>query len=303
MKLPYEIPPVFAEQAAVSQDWAAYLGRIPRLADELTDEWRLSYDGRPAYGRSGLVLPVRTDAGRPGMLKIGYIHADGAGEPVALQLWGGRGAVELWAADPRRGALLLERLGSADLTSVDVVEACGVVGELYGLIHRPPTPRLVDLRTLLTRWLDDVRTLPRDAVPSRFVEQAMAAAPRLLAEEPSAVIHGDLHYENVLRGERRPWLVIDPKGFAGDPAYELAPMLWNRWSELGDEPGAGVRERFYALVDASGLDERRCRDWVVVRAVVNVAWEHTEARGRPLTDQQREWLTRSITVAKAMQDI
>ncbi len=303
MKLPYEIPPVFAEQAAVSQDWAAYLGRIPRLADELTDEWRLSYDGRPAYGRSGLVLPVRTDAGRPGMLKIGYIHADGAGEPVALQLWGGRGAVELWAADPRRGALLLERLGSADLTSVDVVEACGVVGELYGLIHRPPTPRLVDLRTLLTRWLDDVRTLPRDAVPSRFVEQAMAAAPRLLAEEPSAVIHGDLHYENVLRGERRPWLVIDPKGFAGDPAYELAPMLWNRWSELGDEPGAGVRERFYALVDASGLDERRCRDWVVLRAVVNVAWEHTEARGRPLTDQQREWLTRSITVAKAMQDI
>ena len=303
MKLPYEIPPVFAEQAAVSQDWAAYLGRIPRLADELTDEWRLSYDGRPAYGRSGLVLPVRTDAGRPGMLKIGYIHADGAGEPVALQLWGGRGAVELWAADPRRGALLLERLGTADLTSIDVVEACGVVGELYGLIHRPPTPRLADLRTLLTRWLDDVRTLPRDAVPSRFVEQAMAAAPRLLAEEPSAVIHGDLHYENVLRGERRPWLVIDPKGFAGDPAYELAPMLWNRWSELGDEPGAGVRERFYALVDASGLDERRCRDWVVLRAVVNVAWEHTEARGRPLTDQQREWLTRSITVAKAMQDI
>ena len=303
MKLPYEIPPVFAEQAAVSQDWAAYLGRIPRLADELTDEWRLSYDGRPAYGRSGLVLPVRTDAGRPGMLKVGYIHADGAGEPVALQLWGGRGAVELWAADPRRGALLLERLGTADLTSIDVVEACGVVGELYGLIHRPPTPRLADLRTLLTRWLDDVRTLPRDAVPSRFVEQAMAAAPRLLAEEPSAVIHGDLHYENVLRGERRPWLVIDPKGFAGDPAYELAPMLWNRWSELGDEPGAGVRERFYALVDASGLDERRCRDWVVLRAVVNVAWEHTEARGRPLTDQQREWLTRSITVAKAMQDI
>ena len=303
MKLPYEIPPVFAEQAAVSQDWAAYLGRIPRLADELTDEWRLSYDGQPVYGRSGLVLPVRTDAGRPGMLKIGYIHADGAGEPVALQLWGGRGAVELWAADPRRGALLLERLGTADLTSIDVVEACGVVGELYGLIHRPPTPRLADLRTLLTRWLDDVRTLPRDAVPSRFVEQALAAAPRLLAEEPSAVIHGDLHYENVLRGERRPWLVIDPKGFAGDPAYELAPMLWNRWSELGDEPGAGVRERFYALVDASGLDERRCRDWVVLRAVVNVAWEHTEARGRPLTDQQREWLTRSITVAKAMQDI
>ena len=302
MKLPYEIPPGFAEQASHSDDWAAYFRQLPRLADELTDEWRLTYDGQPLYGRAGLVLPVLAD-GRRAMLKIGYLHEDGAGEPVALQLWGGHGAVELWKADPRRGALLLERLGSQDLTSIDALEACGVVGELYGLIHRPPTPRLVDLRSLVSRWLDDVRTLPRDAVPSRFVDQALGAAPRLLADEPSAVIHGDLHYENVLRADRRPWLVIDPKGFAGDPAYELAPMLWNRWSELGEDQGTGIRDRFYALLDASGLDERRCRDWVVVRAVVNVSWEHVAAAGRPLSDAQREWITRSITTAKAMQDV
>ncbi|MBI4899332.1 MAG: phosphotransferase, partial [Actinobacteria bacterium] len=162
---------------------------------------------------------------------------------------------------------------------------------------------LTDLRTLVAGWLDDVRALPHDAVPARFVEQALAAAPRLLADEPRAVVHGDLHFENVLRGERWPWLVIDPKGFAGDPAYELAPMLWNRWAELGDDPGTGIRERFLALVDASGLDERRCRDWVVVRAVVNVAWEHVAMAGRPLSDGQREWVTQSITTAKAMQDI
>lgn len=303
MKLPYDIPPEFAEQASLSEDWSAYVRRLPRLADELTDEWSLVYDGPPTYGRSGLVLPVITRDGRPGMLKIGFIHADGLGESVALQQWAGHGAVELWGADPRRGALLLERLRSEDLTGVDVLEACEVVGELYGLIHRPPTPRLPDLRALVSGWLDDVRALPRDAVPSRFVDQALASGPRLLADEPTAVIHGDLHYENVLRGERRPWLVIDPKGFAGDPAYELAPMLWNRWSELGDDPGTGIRDRFFALVDASGLDERRCRDWVVVRALVNVAWEHVDSAGRPLSDAQREWVTRSITTAKAMQDI
>ncbi|HEY8664326.1 MAG TPA: aminoglycoside phosphotransferase family protein [Propionibacteriaceae bacterium] len=303
MRLPYDIPAEFAAHAALSPEWAAYLRRLPRLADELTDEWRLTYNGEPTYGHAGLVLPVLTDEGRPGVLKIGFLHEDGAGEPVALQLWGGRGAVELWTADPRRGALLLERLGSDDLTSIDVLEACDVVGELYGLLHRPPSPRLTDLRELLGRWLEDVRTLPRDAVPSRFVEQALAAAPRLMADEPSAVIHGDLHYENVLSGVRRPWLVIDPKGFAGDPAYELGPMLWNRWPELGDDPGAGIRERFYALVDASNLEERRCRDWVVVRSVVNVSWEHVAAAGRALSDAQHEWVTRCITTAKAMQDI
>jgi len=30
----------------------------------------------------------------------------------------------------------------------------------------------------------------------------------------------DLHAGNVLRSERKPWLVIDPKLFIGDPAYD-----------------------------------------------------------------------------------
>ncbi|HET7724348.1 MAG TPA: aminoglycoside phosphotransferase family protein, partial [Propionibacteriaceae bacterium] len=181
MKLPYGLPPAFVAQAGTSEEWASYLRRLPRLADELTDEWDLAYDGSPAYGRSGLVLPVLTREGQQGMLKIGFPHADGTGEPLALQLWGGRGAVELWRADPRRSALLLERLDPEDLTGVDVLEACDVVGGLYGLLHRPPTPRLTDLRTLVAGWLEDLRALPRDAVPGRFVEQALAAAPRLLA--------------------------------------------------------------------------------------------------------------------------
>jgi streptomycin 6-kinase len=303
VKLPYDIPPGFAAQAPLNPDREAFLRRLPRMADQITDDWALSYDGEPSFGYTGLVMPVLTEGGRPGMLKIGLIDQESYGEPIALQLWGGDGAVELWAADPRRGATLMERLGPDDLTSIDVFEACDVVGELYGLIHRAPSPRLTDLRELLGHWLDTVRALPRDAMPSRFVEQALAVAPRLMDDEPSAVIHGDLHYENVLRGERQPWLVIDPKGFAGDPAYELAPMLWNRWSELGDEPGTGIRDRFHALVDASGLDERRCRDWVVVRSVVNVAWDHVTAAGRPLSDAQREWTTRNITIAKSMQEI
>lgn len=177
------------------------------------------------------------------------------------------------------------------------------MGGLYGALHRPPTPRLPELRPLLVRWLEQVRAMPRDAVPSRFVEQALAAADRLLVDAREMILHGDLHYENVLAGERAPWIVIDPKGYAGDPAYELAPMLWNRWAELGDDPGGRIRDRFWALVDASGLDELRCRDWVVVRAVICVAWEHVTAAGRELSGDQREWVTRCITVAKAMQAI
>ena len=94
------------------------------------------------------------------------------------------------------------------------------------------------------------------------------------------MIHGDLHYENVLAGDREPWLVIDPKPMSGDPHYELAPMLWNRWDEAvatGDLRIA-LRRRFHTLVDAAGLDEDRARDWVVVRMVLQ---RGLGARGPP----------------------
>ena len=39
----------------------------------------------------------------------------------------------------------------------------------------------------------------------------------------------------MLAGDREPWLVIDPKPMSGDPHYEVAPMLWNRFEELAGD--------------------------------------------------------------------
>ena len=109
--------------------------------------------------------------------------------------------------------------------------------------------------------------LPRSApLPRRLVEQAIALGRDFVADPASTgtLIHGDLHYENVLAADREPWLVIDPKPVNGDPHYEIAPMLWNRWDELAGDTRDGVRRRFHTLVDAAGLADDRARAWVVV---------------------------------------
>jgi streptomycin 6-kinase len=66
----------------------------------------------------------------------------------------------------------------------------------------------------------------------------------------------------------------------------------------------GLRRRFYALVDAAGLDEARARDWVVVRMVLNAGWAVQDARraDRGLTEEERDWITRCIAITKAVQD-
>ena len=70
----------------------------------------------------------------------------------------------------------------------------------------------------------------------------------------------------------------------------------------GDLRSALVR-RFHTVVDVAGLDEDRARAWVVVRMVLNAhgAIQDAERAGRPLDAQDREWVTRCVTVAKAVQ--
>lgn len=307
-----EIPAALQAARSRGPRWARWLDSVPRLATTLLAEWSLTRDGPPRHGHTALVLPVRATTGHSLVLKLTPPGRpgidDGAGEIPALKAWAGRGAVRLDRADPRRGALLLERLGDEDVATLWDHEAAEAVGRLYRRLHVPAPPTVPSLAPFVLRWLDRLEELGRDVpAPPRFVAQALRSGRDLAADGTAAVLHGDLHYANVLRGRDEEWLAIDPKGFAGDPCFEPAPMLWNRWDDLtsAGDLGHAIRYRFWGLIDAGELDERRCRDWVVVRAMVNVAWEVDDARraGTDLSAASRAWITRCVTVAKAMQAV
>jgi len=216
------------------------------------------------------------------------------------------GAVELWTADPRRFALLLERAQSdRDLHTIDVLAACEVVAGLYGRLHRPPLPQARRLSDLCQEWANRLPPLAEsNLIPRRFVSQAHRLL-RDFATDPatdSVLIHSDLHFANVLAADREPWLVIDPKPLSGDPAYEVAPLLWNRWGEAmrAESPRNALLNRLYTVVDVAGLDEDRVRDWIVVREVCNVLWTYEDhlKDGVPI---QQDWVTSATTILKAVQ--
>jgi streptomycin 6-kinase len=301
------VPDGVRGMAGRGPDWAAWVERLPRLAGDLLGAWELTPDGWSMHGYCSIVVPVRTGASASAVLKITFAGDDESlHEHLALQHWGGHGAVRLLRADPRRRALLLDRIGPRDLRDVGDLEACEVVADLYRRLHRPALPQLRPLTGYVERWTDDLAALPRSApLPRRLVAQAVSLG-RAFVEDPASVgrvVHGDLHYTNVLAGAdgTQPWLAIDPKPMSGDPHYELAPMLWNRFEELAGDVRNGVRRRFHALVDAAGLDEERARSWVVFRMLANASWTLRDARGR-LDAADDAWLTACVSIAKAVQD-
>ena len=137
-----DVPAALRAQAEGRPAWDDWLTRAPRLSDDLITEWGLRIDGATLSGNCAMVVPVRTDDDRAGVLKIGWPHWEAETEHLALRAWHGDGAVELWRADPRRFALLLERARpDRDLHALDVLEACEVVAQLYGRLHRAPLPQ------------------------------------------------------------------------------------------------------------------------------------------------------------------
>ncbi|WP_052848620.1 aminoglycoside phosphotransferase family protein [Streptomyces avicenniae] len=283
------VPPrLAAHHAAFSGDAGrAWTAALPALADRMLAEWRLRPTGPAMHGMVALVLPVTTGDGIPAVLKLQPPDEETEGEPSALAAWDGDGAVRLLAHHPGTGSMLLERLSQRSLA--DVADAREAVTLLTGLLARltaaTPPPGLRQLRDLADAMLARVPTALRDADPvCRPLLRDCAAAVREVRDEPGdRLLHWDLHYENVLApllgSGREPWLAIDPKPLVGDPCFDLAPALHNRWTP------DGTRARFDLMTGLLGVDRARARAWTLGRVLQNALWSVASGAGGPSPEQ------------------
>ena len=235
-----------AELAASHQKYSGESGRawiaaLPALAAACIDRWQLEVDGETAFGAVALIVPVVRRDGSKAVLKLQPVDEETIGEPAALRLWAGRGAVRLLEHDPDSGAMLLERLdASRDLTTMrDDLAAAQIIAELLVQFNAVPAP--ADLRQLRDVAAATLAGAPQairivgDPDERRLLINCAARVRELIIDPiEDWLLHWDLHYFNVLAtldGSQR-WTAIDPKPLSGDSGFELLPALWNRWDDL-----------------------------------------------------------------------
>lgn len=264
----------------------AFIAGLPDLTAAFLDRWDLTVDGRPMHGVSALVLPVTRRDGTSAVLKLQLLDEESEGEPVALRLWDGDGAVRLLDHDEATGTMLLERLDSSRMLAhqPDIHESVLVIARLLAHLTSFTAPaglrRLGDIaQDMLEQTPGALERIP-DPEARRIVADCAAAVREVVDEPGDRLLHWDLHDENVLASARAPWIAIDPKPLAGDPGFELWPALANRFD--ADD----IRWRFDAMTDVLGLDRARARAWTYGRLLQNSLWDIED--GRPLDEEQLE---------------
>ena len=272
-----------------------WLAALPDRVEELNARWGLDL-GQPFEpgGNCSWVAPGTDRAGREVVLKVGWRHTEALHEAEGLIALGGHGAVEVYTfehmATGRPGG---GPDGDADTTAI-LLERCRPGTELRG---RPETEQHIVVTDLLRSvWSVD---LPSDhpfrplsvmaddwvaragarhaADPGRLdnglAREGLALFRELSRTGPTEVLlFTDLHAGNVLSGERRPWLLIDPKPYVGDPHYDVLQHLLNCDESLRSDPIGLLTE----VADLAGLDAGRVRQWLFARCV-----QESLGEGRP----------------------
>jgi streptomycin 6-kinase len=274
------IPARLAVNCRRSAGRTAWLDRLPDTVRDLEDQWSLTL-GTPFDSEDvscAWVAPAKLASGSSAVLKVPMPHMEAAHELAGLRFWNGNPTVRVLLADDHTGAMLLERcepgtpLRARPESSQDVVIA-GLLRRLWRLPSAPHPFR--PLSALMNFWIEETLADVAQWRDAGLVREGL----RLFKELPNTarnevLLATDLHAGNVLRAAREPWLVIDPKPFVGDPAYDATQHLFNCDVRLRADPDGTIRH----VADLLDVDDERVRLWTFARAAAEPRSEWTNVR-------------------------
>jgi streptomycin 6-kinase len=253
----------------------AWLAALPDRVEDLTARWALDL-GEPFEpgGNCSWVAPGTDREGRDVVLKVAWRHTEAWHEAEGLAALADHGAVEVYAFEHLDGdttAMLLERCRpGTELRERPESEQHRVVTDLLRSVRAVVLPSdhpFRPLRVMVDDWV--ARAEARlAAAPGRLdpglARNGLAELRELARTGPADVLLlTDLHAGNVLSGMRRPWLLIDPKPYVGDPHFDVLQHLLNCHESLQADPIGLLTE----VADLAGLDSGRVRRWLFARCV------------------------------------
>jgi len=266
-----------------------WLSRVPKLLSETESKWGLKCLKVVSSLSYNLVIHAidLNPTGGGAILKLGLPGDQLDSEILSLLHYAGNGAARLLNYDRENGVLLLEQIypgiSLAELWSLgDDYTAVEVCCDLISQLHQngsklAPDLSLSALADRGVEWSRLKEAVRRGLIPFdvHVISMAEETFQELLASTQKVVLlHGDLHHANILKSTRNSWLVVDPQGVLGDPAFEVAAFMRNPVPGLfqAQDPKAVMKWRMDLFADRLGFDKRRIWGWSFCQTLLASWW-------------------------------
>jgi streptomycin 6-kinase len=261
----FRVPRYLSETAARHDGVRDWIAILPAVVADLAGRWELRVgDPFQPGGQCSWTAPAADKAGHDLVLKVGFRFPGGEerDEAAGLRVLNGQGAVRLQTAEESESAYAL------------LLERCVPGTPLGQLRPGPEQDRVVagllrQLWQMCAAWADKFERDYASAGPAGQVDPGLARAGIALfralpgSADAHVLLCTDLHGDNILAAQRARWLVIDPKPYVGDPAYDVLQHMLNCDDRLAADPAA-LADR---MADLAGLDAGRVRQWLFARSV------------------------------------
>jgi len=276
--------PEFREKiiALAGEAGKKWLDELPNIVQSYEKQWSITC-ANPFPLSYNYVLPAISASGEHVVLKISFpTNHEFASEIEALRFFEGIGSIKILREDLNNKVVLLERAmpGSriGDITPDE--KQISLVSEVLKKMHKPffsknnrTFPTLSDWAQAFQRYRKKYE-IKLGPIPQKMFEEAEDIFTQFLKEdEPSVLLHGDLHNDNVLLSDRG-WLVIDPKGVIGEKGYDVGTYLRNPYTDLSKDSNYKQieKKRIEQFSDELGLDKQRVLQWTFANAVISLLW-------------------------------
>ncbi|HRF46499.1 MAG TPA: aminoglycoside phosphotransferase family protein [Anaerolineales bacterium] len=258
---------------AIGAEWLATL-------PERVEQWQARLDVRGLQLVPGLsynlVFFGQTGEGAPIVLKAAPEAGPLASEAAALNGFGVARAAAVLTALPEEGLLLTERLQPGRRLSEVATEreALDIVAGLFRAGWPAAPERSLDDLATFTRSLERAAEAPGQLDGDLLRAASVMLRSLLAAPGPVRMLHGDLHYDNILTDAAQGYRLIDPKGLRGDPGFDLGYLV-SRTMPFGRDAlplTQAVELRLRVLTESFAIERGRLAAWAFVAAALSAAW-------------------------------
>ncbi|MBD3273474.1 phosphotransferase [Candidatus Dependentiae bacterium] len=212
------------------QEW---LNNIPNIVNNLSEYWELSnLQVMPNLSYNYVLSAIQKNI--PVILKISFDKKYLEREINALNAFSGSDCVGIISYDIELGALLLQKMipgtslkklfPNQDEKATKII--CDIIKNLHSISisNLENFPNIFDWLKILDKNLN---------LPKKYLIRARELKDYFFSKTLRQVLlHGDLHYDNILWDEHEGWVAIDPKGVLGNPIIEVASAIYNPIPEL-----------------------------------------------------------------------